>query len=1092
MQTWGLRAIERVAPLVKQQTGTGFQLAAGLSLGGLILVGWQQYVALWGVSLPVVVALALVAALGLLVGGGLARQSGTSLGGWLVACGLWGVIHPLWVGTTAETLLIGVARWDIGWGLALAAALLQGLLPVVFWTAAAIRLCQTSNTVGWRISTELLITASLVAGLWLTTFGLAPALGGEWTGWLWGALSLACGLWQASGRLILSESDAELIDPRTAASRWSAVRILEIGAVALAAAVVCRWVGELMPTGLYWTAGVASGLVLGLVLGRQLASRLGAGGAAVLAAAWVAVVLATESTQIGFCLWCSATFTTPAFLLPTRALFLTCMLLPLGISLGTLWRMTSAADLRPSLLLAGLLLAVVLCGWAVPALLWAQVGLANLAAVGAAILLLLGAVDLWLEQPAMAFPWKRWLAPLAFALALATPLISGWHVPGRTARLLYSTTVMVAQRSGWDSRWLPWLDDQRLLTAIEGQNGPWTLWRTRGVQVHLRESGMPRGMMSAAPELHPHYAPEVLQAAYPLVLAGQPQRVLVLGGTSRTVLRTCLEFPLTELTCVEGDPALASLSRGAWAELTGFHPEADDRFRWTTAAPELFVTQRSGDYDVILSCPPASMANGGTASFTREHYRHVAKCLQAEGVFCQRLEGIDYGPRPLQAIAGAMQQAFREVVLFEPVPGEYLLVATNSPAGLIRESLRERMEAPQVVRVLGWCGWDWSMLASLPAVDGPALREAVADRGPGNNTAANGWLAWTAAGEVMRWGNKAQEVHALLLKPRKSEPQYLAWQDPGQVDPPSPARLTRAARLLDWMGQFGECADVVRRIGEVQKLAKLVAENPDTFWWEYRKTLRDQLKNRPRAAIDAAAGISDGKTLHAEDLQRKAYLVSLGEAAQQAKPELQSIAAVADFFSPYDPLVSLCAHYEAAELYARRGDQPVRELALKLHVVNHSPSPDGSVRNVAECLKLLIEQPDAVAAPAARFDQLNYLVQLLRGRWDIRASMPARSYRMQVVELDTDVVLAERSLEVLRDLAPAAGLTTADWDARRTALDQIVVRPLRAYRTRLAEEHGINRMKTQELLQKAGEERDAELKSAPSAEEPSPNLPQAN
>ena len=54
MQTWGLRAIERVAPLVKQQTGTGFQLAAGLSLGGLILVGWQQYVALWGVSLPVV------------------------------------------------------------------------------------------------------------------------------------------------------------------------------------------------------------------------------------------------------------------------------------------------------------------------------------------------------------------------------------------------------------------------------------------------------------------------------------------------------------------------------------------------------------------------------------------------------------------------------------------------------------------------------------------------------------------------------------------------------------------------------------------------------------------------------------------------------------------------------------------------------------------------------------------------------------------------------------------------------------------------------------------------------------------------------
>lgn len=107
--------------------------------------------------------------------------------------------------------------------------------------------------------------------------------------------------------------------------------------------------------------------------------------------------------------------------------------------------------------------------------------------------------------------------------------------------------------------------------------------------------------MSAAPELHPHYAPEVLQAAYPLVLAGQPQRVLVLGGTSRTVLRTCLEFPLTELTCVEGDPALAELSRGQWATLTGFHPEADDRFRWKTACPN--CSSRSGAATTTSSFP---------------------------------------------------------------------------------------------------------------------------------------------------------------------------------------------------------------------------------------------------------------------------------------------------------------------------------------------------------------------------------------------------------------------------------------------------------------------------------------------------------
>lgn len=781
MQTWGLRAIGRMAPLVRQHAGTGFQAAAGMSLGGLILVGWQQYVALWGVSLPVIVSLALVAVLGLLIGSRLARHTGTSLAGWLVACGLWSAIHPLWISTTGETVLTRVAQWDTAWGLALAAAFVQGLMPIAFWTAALLRLGQTTTSLGRRLPAELIVALAAVAGLWLTTFAFAPALGGEWTGWLWGGLCLACGLWQASGRLVLERGDAATETLPETAIWLSGWRMLETGAIALATAIVCRWLGELMPTSLYWTAGIASGLCLGMILGRQLAGRLGAGGAAILAAVWVAGVLATESLQISFCLWCNATLTSPTLLLPLRALFVAAMIAPLGVSLGVLWRIAVVGNLRPSPLLAGWLLMAVAGGWVVPALVIGPVGLANLAAICTAILLVLGGGESWLESSTNRRPWARWLAPAAFGLACGAPLIGGWHVPGRTARLLYSTTVMVAHQAGWDSAWLPWLDDQRLLTAIEGQHGPWTLWRTRGVQVHLRESGMPRGVTSAAPELQPHYAPEVLQAAYPLVLADQPQRMLVLGGTSRTLLQTCLEFPVTELTCVEGDPALAELSRGTWGTTTGFQPEADDRFRWETAAPELFVMQRSGDYDVILSCPPASMANRGTASFTREHYRHVAQCLGTDGIFCQRLEGVDYGPRPLQAVAAAMQQAFREVVLFEPSPGEYLLVATNSEQGLVRHSLRERLEAPQVVRVLGWCGWDWSMLVSLPAVDGPALKEAVADHGPGANSAANAWLAWNAVSEVMRWGHKSQEIHALLLKPRESEPQYLAWQDPAQV-----------------------------------------------------------------------------------------------------------------------------------------------------------------------------------------------------------------------------------------------------------------------------------------------------------------------
>ena len=54
------------------------------------------------------------------------------------------------------------------------------------------------------------------------------------------------------------------------------------------------------------------------------------------------------------------------------------------------------------------------------------------------------------------------------------------------------------------------------------------------------------------------------------------------------------------------------------------------------------------------------------------------------------------------------------------------------------------------------------------------------------------------------------------------------------------------------------------------------------------------------------------------------------------------------------------------------------------------------------------------------------------------------------------LLAAEDAFEKLQALAAARGMTDAEWDARRLALDKSLIRPLRSYRTML-ESHAAGR-----------------------------------
>src|SRR3990172_5421852 len=324
-------------------------------------------------------------------------------------------------------------------------------------------------------------------------------------------------------------------------------------------------------------------------------------------------------------------------------------------------------------------------------------------------------------------------------------------------------------------------------------------------------------MTSAHPGICPQYSSEVLPAILSLTLHDDPRSVLLLGLGSSASLSTGLEFPVEHLTCVEGDRALVDvLARVVWPA-AGSDPRHDNRVRMVPLDPVLAGTCRDEQYDVILSNADPLALWQAEPCYTQEFYRSASRRLRADGLFAQRFQQIDYGPMPLQVLVRTMQRVFSEVAVVETAPGDLVLLATNSPRGIVRDGALDRFQAPQVRRTLGYVGWDWTVPLNLAAWQNSELEEAAGSGGV--NSVANGRFAFSIPQEVMRWGPKQQELAVALAPP--------------------------ARRLLEWENVPRDDPEVLRRLAEVVAQRNLMTEFPDQPW-AYRKTIGEGMKEQSR------------------------------------------------------------------------------------------------------------------------------------------------------------------------------------------------------------------------------------------------------
>jgi hypothetical protein len=163
------------------------------------------------------------------------------------------------------------------------------------------------------------------------------------------------------------------------------------------------------------------------------------------------------------------------------------------------------------------------------------------------------------------------------------------------------------------------------------------------------------------------------------------------------------------------------------------------------------------------------------------------------------------------------------------------------------------------------------------------------------------------------------------------------------------------------------------------------------------------------------------------------------------------VRALTDFALPYDPLVSYFLHREAARLYERIPDaDPEAQFRHLRYSIYFGPPADLSVGNVVAALQLLSETPELIADPVERWDEMNSLLEVLKQRSSLRLRLDGSASAFELVDAERSIRAAEQAVETMDQLRAEAGFPADEWNARKTILTRMLIRPMWKYHSQQA------------------------------------------
>ena len=645
---------------------------------------------------------------------------------------------------------------------------------------------------------------------------------------------------------------------------------------------------------------------------------------------------------------------------------------------------------------------------------------------------------------------SRWVAMLSrrFILANVCVLVmaitcQGWLNPARSAGLLFSSEAFSAIQNGHDLNTVQRADRARCLRTIEGENGVLTVWRQRANQLIVRRNGLFSGQMSIDNTLGPQNFWSVMTGAVPLVLHPHADNVLCLGTPGLVEIETLLGFPVLSLTCVESDRETRSLI-DYQADLSDSTSRLKDgRLEWINATPMQFAGSRaSRTYDVIV-CPEASaVPMRSQPRLTNEFHARIARHLSEGGIFCQRMNIVDFGSAPLVDTLRSLKSVFEQTCIVTSDGYEVLLIATNSSEPIFEPGIVARLDTPQVRNLCGTLGGDWSMMTQLACVTADKVEELLAGSPGLQNSCTNARFTMQLGAETLRWGAKWKEKQRLFGNRTNIVLKAL--------------RLEEEAELT-----------IARRIQDAQERTRILSSHAEEEW-SYRAALKDALKDRPRTTIQKVNN-EIRQSLASDDQHRKDYLMALGQAVRHAVPPLAAIERLESFALPYDPLLTDFVHFEAAHLLGRaHGADPAREYRHWMYCIAYAPDADRSVRPVAAALDVLRRNSEIEPDAEWRWDQFSFLLDVMRTRWAGRwqAELPSK---YEAADMQCSIESVTATLSAMDDLRPTAGIDRETWKVQRRIWEDSLVAPTHARQTNRETRNQMLETVRQELNRRNGE-----------------------
>ncbi|MBI2263907.1 MAG: fused MFS/spermidine synthase, partial [Armatimonadetes bacterium] len=186
---------------------------------------------------------------------------------------------------------------------------------------------------------------------------------------------------------------------------------------------------------------------------------------------------------------------------------------------------------------------------------------------------------------------------------------------------------------------------------------------------------------------------QLLLGHLPLLHNPEARKVLVVGLGSGVTLGAIERYPVTDIHCVELEPAVFQGAR----LFDKYHHSAlsDPRVRITYEDARTVLTRSRDQVDVIVSEPSNLWMGGVSNLFSQEHFLTCRKRLGPAGILCQWVHLYQIAPEDFRVILATVRSVFPHLSIWVHNNSDALILASLRP-----QQLSEPSRFPEAAREL--------------------------------------------------------------------------------------------------------------------------------------------------------------------------------------------------------------------------------------------------------------------------------------------------------------------------------------------------------------------------------------------------------